>query len=261
MDKIADNNRMYSRSVNVLAGKIRQRFNEEFGLPHDLRQPGDVFNDHLRPSNGRQCGFSLNTMLACFLDPRTKKLKGIPTGLDRNMLTDAVKIAAIRLERNERPSATIPAPVLTAAPKQPAWCQIADEDEDDEDETQVNTQVQHDLGLRTVENLVSAEIEGYKLEKSLLIYSSFDEIKNTGVYNNPLLWWKSKKFTYPILARLARRILSQPATSASSERLFSSAGLTIAKDRASMDPDNAEDVVYLKENWEEVMAWMKKHHS
>ena len=52
---------------------------------------------------------------------------------------------------------------------------------------------QHDLGLRTVENLVSAEIEGYKLEKSLLIYSSFDEIKNTGVYNNPLLWWKSKK--------------------------------------------------------------------
>ena len=39
------------------------------------------------------------------------------------------------------------------------------------------------------------------------------------------------------------------------------AGLTIAKDRANIDPDNAEDLVYLKENWEEDMAWMKKHHS
>ena len=63
------------------------------------------------------------------------------------------------------------------------------------------------------------------------------------------------------MAKLARRILAQPATSASSERLFSSAGLTIAKDRASIDPDNAEDLIFLKENWEEVIAWMKKHNS
>jgi hypothetical protein len=198
-------------------------------------------------------------MLACFLDPRTKTLKGIPVGLDRNLLTDAVKVAAIRLEKKDSRPVTFPSqPTATVPLKQPSWCLIVDEDAD---ETQVNHDVQHELGLRSIENLVASEIENYKTEKSLLVYSSFDENKNTGTYNNPLAWWKSREFTYPTLAKLARRILAQPATSASSERLFSSAGLTIAKDRASIDPDNAEDLIFLKENWEEVIAWIKKHNS
>ena len=51
---------------------------------------------------------------------------------------------------------------------------------------------------------------------------------------------------YPILAQLARMYLAIPATSAPSERLFSQAGLTIANDRASLLPETAADIVFLR---------------
>ena len=49
---------------------------------------------------------------------------------------------------------------------------------------------------------------------------------------------------FPILSQLCRRVLCIPATSASSERLFSTAGLTITNDRARLLPDNAEDLMF-----------------
>ena len=53
----------------------------------------------------------------------------------------------------------------------------------------------------------------------------------------------------PILAELAREVLYIPAISASSERLFSTAGLTIAKDRAGLLPETAEDLIWLHDAW------------
>jgi hypothetical protein len=44
-------------------------------------------------------------------------------------------------------------------------------------------------------------------------------------FNNPLEWWKGNEKQYPLLARVARKVLAIPATSASSERVFSAAGL------------------------------------
>ena len=55
--------------------------------------------------------------------------------------------------------------------------------------------------------------------------------------------------TYPILSFLASIVLSIPATSAPSERLFSHAGLTIANDRASLLPDLASELIYLHDAW------------
>ena len=57
---------------------------------------------------------------------------------------------------------------------------------------------------------------------------------------------------YPILAMLSRVTLCVPATSAPCERLFSHAGLTIANDRASLLPDNAAEIIYLRVAWDKI---------
>jgi len=48
-----------------------------------------------------------------------------------------------------------------------------------------------------------------------------------------------------MLSQLALRILCIPATSAPSERVFSVAGLTIAKDRARLAPQTANELIFL----------------
>lgn len=76
-------------------------------------------------------------------------------------------------------------------------------------------------------------------------------------YYNPLQWWKENARIYPILSTLAQRLLSQTATSAPSERLFNIAGngITIAKDRASLNPEHAEETIFLRDNWNMINEW------
>lgn len=64
----------------------------------------------------------------------------------------------------------------------------------------------------------------------------------------PLQWWKVKERTYSKHARLARRYLAIPATSAPCERLFSTGGRVIEKRRASLKPETAKAIVFLHEN-------------
>jgi hypothetical protein len=53
-------------------------------------------------------------------------------------------------------------------------------------------------------------------------------------------YWRTKSAVYPHLAHVARSLLSVQATSAASERLFSSAGLISSKLRSSLSPDTLE---------------------
>ena len=51
------------------------------------------------------------------------------------------------------------------------------------------------------------------------------------VYNNPLDMWRKKATEFQYLARVDRGVLAIPATQAQSERMFSTAGLTVNKRR------------------------------
>ena len=66
--------------------------------------------------------------------------------------------------------------------------------------------------------------------------------------DDPLAWWKQKEPLYPRVARLARKYLALPASSAPSERIFSKMNVVVDKRRASLDPDRVERMVYIKEN-------------
>jgi len=61
-------------------------------------------------------------------------------------------------------------------------------------------------------------------------------------------WWKSQKDIYPRLPLLAKTILATPATSAPSERVFSTAGLTLNAMRSLLAPSTVYKVVFIHEN-------------
>ena len=88
----------------------------------------------------------------------------------------------------------------------------------------------HTWNQNTVGEIIRAEIELLKSTKGLKL-----TVPETGKFSNPLDWWRVHETDYPYLAKLAIKYLAIPATSAPSERVFSTAGLTIAKDRACLD--------------------------
>jgi len=64
----------------------------------------------------------------------------------------------------------------------------------------------------------------------------------------PLKWWSENEKKYPKLAIIAKRVLSVPATSVPSERIFSSAGLIVTKLRNRLSPEIVDQIIFLNKN-------------
>ena len=62
-----------------------------------------------------------------------------------------------------------------------------------------------------------------------------------------LQWWREHKSEFPLLAKIARRYLAIPASSAPSERIFSKLGIIWEKRRANLKPETANAIVFLHE--------------
>ena len=65
---------------------------------------------------------------------------------------------------------------------------------------------------------------------------------------DPLMWWKAHEFDYPMLARVVKKYLCVPATSTPSERLFSKSGQVVSPQRASLNPETVQMLVFLSNN-------------
>ncbi|XP_064465294.1 zinc finger BED domain-containing protein 4-like [Ornithodoros turicata] len=66
---------------------------------------------------------------------------------------------------------------------------------------------------------------------------------------DPCKWWKEMgQHKYPAVARLARKYLAIPATSASSERAFSAAGSVATPCRAALLPEHVRQLTFLHGN-------------
>jgi hypothetical protein len=65
---------------------------------------------------------------------------------------------------------------------------------------------------------------------------------------NPLMWWKERKFTYPRLFELMKTRLCIPATSVPCERVFSKAGLTISDKRSRLSAQKVQKLLFINGN-------------
>jgi hypothetical protein len=83
----------------------------------------------------------------------------------------------------------------------------------------------------------------------LASYLDSDTITEFDEDFNVLSWWHQHKLTYPILALLAKVVLTVPASTIPSESTFSFAGRVIEERRHCLAPDMVEVLSCIKD-WE-----------
>ncbi|CAN0351961.1 unnamed protein product [Discosporangium mesarthrocarpum] len=92
--------------------------------------------------------------------------------------------------------------------------------------------------------MVEAEIARFRATPGLALDASGDDV---------LAWWAKHQHGFPYLARLAVVHLAIPATSATSERVFSGVGDTVAKKRNRMGSEMVDALVVLHRSYG--VAW------
>ena len=78
-----------------------------------------------------------------------------------------------------------------------------------------------------------------------------------GKNTNILLWWKQHEGVLPLLASLVKRIPAILASSAKSERVFSTGGNIVTAKRNRLAPKNVENLIKIKENMSKVEDFLK----
>lgn len=87
-----------------------------------------------------------------------------------------------------------------------------------------------------LEDVAEAELSGYLMTPV------------TDGEDDPLAWWKVHKINFPRLSKIARKYLCGAATSAPSERLFSTAGNVVTRTRSSLKPAKVGMLSFLAKN-------------
>ena len=103
-----------------------------------------------------------------------------------------------------------------------------------------NHHITNELNEQPVDARYSIFLEFKKyLDVNRIIYSSKPD---------PLLWWKNHELEYPSVARLAKKYLAIPASSAPAERVFSLCKITLERKRWRMKIKMLEATLMLRCN-------------
>ena len=99
--------------------------------------------------------------------------------------------------------------------------------------------------LKHAGELDTAEAEPLRpREKIRLEINHFEKIAKPDADSDPLKWWKLYSSQYPTLSLLAKKYLCISASSAASERVFSTAGQIVSKRRSSLKPNKVNMLVF-----------------
>lgn len=71
---------------------------------------------------------------------------------------------------------------------------------------------------------------------------------NDLVDGNVIKYWKDRRTAFPLLYKLAKAVLSAPATSTPSERVFSVAGLTVTAKRSRLNSSRVDKIIFVHDN-------------
>jgi len=254
-------NPLSSRQVQTITSLMLRKFNEEFGTGEE----NTVAFDHTTEGiNRREKGIPKIALMAMCLDPRTKSGTGVPQA-DLEAIWQYIEEELIGITMDAGPPTPPEAPAPALAAQAPV-IEINDDAPNDVDiflqdlEADDELQEVHDAingpgdapqneegqvlwSYEMVRDNIRREVQLYKDARGMMLRDP-----TTRIIGNPLEWWRVNNNTYPHLSKLALKHLSIPATSAPSERVFSTAGLTIAKERARLESSRANELVFLYES-------------
>ena len=167
------------------------------------------------------------------------------------MITDASNTSTLRIKQEP---GTSTAPVRQAEPPLPQLDPDiggTTEGPSDQDIIQPKEDTKP-AGLASIlEDIIITKTEKGTKTKLDQAKQEMEVYMNTETLNlgsDPLQWWKDNSWRLPLLARLAKEHLCVPATSVPSERVFSTAGDILSAQRASLNADEVDMLIFLKKN-------------
>lgn len=177
-------------------------------------------------------------LIAAILDPRLSNLPIVARELDRVGMSkfEFVKSQLLKLppisEESPEPS-VLPQPEIQSKSKKPP--------------SLLSTLIEkHAYSQSTTVNFGEDDraLEE-EIHKYFITQIGKEDIENFDI----LQFWKNNSKSLPKLARLAKKILCIPATSVSSERAFSYAGILISAKRSSLGPSVIDKTLFLHDNY------------
>jgi hypothetical protein len=231
----AEHEPQLQRVIEDMMNDFNERWGEEISYSSDVE----------RVSGNRQKGIPKYAYWGAVLDPRTKRqtLALLEQDEKRQIwsdIQDVLVTVAIRQEEEEQHNNgnicnNNNNDQLQRRPKGAAtFLTIGYSEESNEGDDENNTM--------TIIADITLELAMYKADKGCLMNNE------NGNYYDPLEWWQNNHAKFPNVWKLAKCILSIPATSAPSERVFSAAANIIDKKRARITADNAEILMFLRGN-------------
>ena len=106
-----------------------------------------------------------------------------------------------------------------------------------------------------------AEVDGFledritPIEREIRRYEAFSLPPKTV---DILQWWKSHEKVLPLLSNMAKKVLTVPASSSKSERVFSCGGNIVTSKRNKLAPKKVENLVIIKENKAQIEKFKKR---
>lgn len=162
--------------------------------------------------------------IATFLSPQFKKLKML-TDQEKIEVTEEIKIKIEFIKNDANCTQEIierNTSAASSAPPKPKRAKTCFDEFGDSSESEEEPRIE-------------SEIEEY--------------LKYKVIKDEPILeFWKKNVKKYPDLSILAKKILCVPASSASSERNFSTAGIVVDKRRSNIKPNKVDALLFMHDN-------------